>query len=239
MAAERLALVADAFEASSSALLARAVRPGVDTAIDLGCGPGYTTRLLASVGKPRRTVGLDGSAHFVDVARGLTHDPRVTFEQHDVTALPLPHAPADVVYARLLLSHLPDPVGLVEGWRSQLRPGGVLVLDEVEDMQTPAGILRDYGELVVQLIAAEGARMYPGPVLAELGGRCVGVDVDAAVAARMYGMNLQVWRADAAARGLADDAQLDALAAGLATLARQPGVDMVRWTFRQLVLPAA
>ena len=148
LAARRLGLVAEAFEAPSRELLALASPDEVDSALDLGCGPGHTTRLLAATCRPRRTLGLDGSADFVRTAGRLTDDPTVRFAVHDVTALPLPGAPVDLVYARLLLAHLPDPPALAERWRTQLRPGGALVLDEVEAIAPPPGVLREYLDLV-------------------------------------------------------------------------------------------
>jgi SAM-dependent methyltransferase len=178
LAARRLAMVASIFDPVSAPFLAASVPSGVDLALDLGCGPGYTTRLLASTCGPRRTVGLERSAHFVGVARGLHGSPGlVDFDVADVTALPLTGAPADVIHARLLLAHLPDPLRLVAQWRTQLRPGGVLVLDEIESMTPPPGPLRRYEELVVALVAAEGGVMDAGPLLAGLGGTCPSVDV--------------------------------------------------------------
>jgi trans-aconitate 2-methyltransferase len=239
LAAQRLALVASVYDESSRALLAAAVPAGCDTAIDLGCGPGYTTRLLAEVCRPRRTIGLDSSASFVDLARRLTGESgvelAVEFAVHDATALPFPVSPVDVVHARLLLAHLPDPLGVVEGWRSQLRPGGVVVLDEVEAMDVPPGVLADYEALVVAVVASGGGAMYAGPLIEPLGGRCVEIVVDGAVAARMYGLNLVTWRGDALARGLATAAELDRVAAGLDDLARRPGTTAVRWVMRQVV----
>ena len=156
-----------------------------------------------------------------------------------MTRLPLPEAPVDVVYVRLLLAHLPDPPGLVERWRSQLRPGGVVTVDEVESIEAPPGVLRDYEDLVVALVAAEGGPMYAGPLLAPLGGECVEVLVDAAVAARMYGMNLTTWRGRALGLGLASAADLDRVAAGLGRLVDgQGGQRPVRWVLRQLAVPA-
>jgi len=241
LAAERLALVAEIFDPISRDFLDRAVPAGADLALDLGCGPGFTTRLLAEVGGARRTVGLDRSAHFVELARERHGSDRVGFAVHDVTAVPLPGAPADVVHARLLLAHLPDPRGLVDRWRAQLRPGGVLVLDEIESMTTPPGPLRRYEDLVVALVAAEGGTMCAGPLLAGpggLGGRCPEVDVDAGRAARMYGMNLATWRHEARRRGLAVDAELDRLAADLADLAEHPTDDVVHWVLRQIAVTA-
>jgi SAM-dependent methyltransferase len=219
LAVRRMDLVAQVFEPTSRALLAAAVPAGVDVALDLGCGPGHTTRLLAAVARPRRTVGVDGSERYLAHARAATADHRVDYICHDVTALPLPGAPVDAIYARLLLAHLPDPLGLVERWRSQLRPGGVLVLDDVEDIDPPAGVLRDYEQLVVALVAAEGGPMYAGRLLAPLGGRCVEVHVEVALAAHIFGMNLASWRDDALARGLADADRLDDVADRLAALA--------------------
>jgi SAM-dependent methyltransferase len=237
LAAERMALVAEVFEPSSRALLDRGVPAGSGLALDLGCGPGHTTRLVADACRPRRTVGVDGSERYVELARATTPDPTVTFVQHDVTRLPLPEAPADVVYARLLLAHLPDPPGLVERWCSQVRPGGVVVVDEVESIEAPPGVLREYEGLVVALVAAEGGPMYAGPLLAPLGGECVEVMVDAAVAARMYGMNLTTWGDRALGLGLAGSDDLDRVAAGLERVADgRTRLAPVRWVLRQLVV---
>ena len=244
LAAERLALVAEIFDPVSRELLASAVAPDQppSLAVDLGCGPGFTTRLVADVCRPERTVGLERSEHFADLARRRHGGATVEFAVHDVTRVPFPVGPADVVFARLLLAHLPDPLGLVARWRTQLALGGVLVLDEIESMTTPPGPLRRYEDLVVALVAAEGGTMCAGPILAGLGGggRCPEVDVDAAAAARMYGMNLATWRPEARRRDLAGDAELDRLADDLAELADAgapaTGGEVVHWVLRQVVV---
>jgi SAM-dependent methyltransferase len=239
VAAERLALVASIFDPITEPFLAASVPPGADLALDLGCGPGYTTRLLATTCRPRRTVGLERSEHFAGVAAALHSQPGVVdFAVADVTAVPLPGAPADVILARLLLAHLPDPLELVDRWRSQLRPGGVLALDEIESLTPPPGPLKRYEELVVELVAAEGGVMCAGPLLADLGGTCPEVDVDSATAAHMFGMNLITWRTEALSRGLADDAELDRLADDLAGLAASPPDGAVHWVLRQIAVPA-
>jgi len=234
LAAERLALVAEAFAEPSRRLLERAVPIGVDV-LDLGCGPGHSTRLIAEVCRPRRLVGVDSSESYIAMAR---REGGAEFVVHDVTALPLPGAPADAIYVRLLLAHLPDPLGLVERWRTQLRPGGVLVLDELNAMDPPPGPLRTYEDVVVEVVAAGGGAMYAGPLLASLGGRSVEHLVDSAAAARMYAMNMPSWRHRAVAGGIATDAELDELAAGLAAVAERPGESTVRWVLYQAVVEA-
>lgn len=233
VAAERLALVASVFEPTSRRLMAAA--PAAPArAVDLGCGPGHTTRLLAEVTGAGTTVGLDASPRFVDLARA-THgaaDPSLAFAVHDATAVPLPGGPADVVHARLLLAHLPDPPAVVARWRSGLRPGGVLLLDEVVAIAPPAGVLHEYLELVTAQVAAGGADMYAGRLLAPLGGEDVDHPVDAPVAARMFGMNLASWGDDAVRRGLVGAADVERLATGLAAV--RSGT--VVWTLRHAVL---
>jgi trans-aconitate methyltransferase len=76
LAAERMALVAQVFEPSSRALLARAVPAGTGIALDLGCGPGHTTRMVADVSRPRRTLGVDGSERYVELAGRRRATPR-------------------------------------------------------------------------------------------------------------------------------------------------------------------
>ena len=172
-----------------------------------------------------------------------TDDPAIQFVAHDVTSAPLPGAPADVVYARLLLAHLPTRPRLVEQWRSQVRPGGVVVVDDVEDIEAPPGVLREYEDLVVAMVATEGGTMYAGRLLAPLGGECVEVLVDiGGLAARIFGMNLTTWRDDAQARGLATPTTSTTWPGGCRHSPR-PGRrgaagSTVRWVLRHLVCPA-
>jgi SAM-dependent methyltransferase len=237
VAVHRIGLVAEVFAASSRALLARATA-GLgrrDRAVDLGCGPGHTTRLLAEVSRAGRTLGLDASDRYLATARAATTDPGVGYAVHDVTHLPLPGAPADVVYARLVLAHLPEPLALARAWLTQVRPGGALVLEEVEHIEAPPGVLRAYEDLVTALVAAEGGTMTAGPLIAPLGGEPVEVPVDRAAAARMFALNLSVWGDDAVRRGLATPADVAGLADGLDALRSGPPVG---WTLRQVVCRA-
>ena len=74
-AAGRMGLVAAAYEPSSRALLARVPRGG--TVVDLGCGPGHSTLLLADACRPTALHGLDASAAHLERARRMV--PRATF----------------------------------------------------------------------------------------------------------------------------------------------------------------
>jgi len=70
-AAQRLALVAQTFESSTESFLRRVVTRPPELAVDLGCGPGFTTRLIARATGARRVVGLDRSDAFLRRARGV------------------------------------------------------------------------------------------------------------------------------------------------------------------------
>ena len=120
--ADRLVLVAELFGGTSGSFLSEAAGFRLRLALDLGCGPGHTTRLVDQVLRPDRVVGVDRSASLLSKARATSRE-EISFVAHDVTRMPLPHGgEADLVYARLLLSHLPDPEGAVKDWLAQLAP---------------------------------------------------------------------------------------------------------------------
>jgi trans-aconitate 2-methyltransferase len=243
LAAERLELVARTFESPSRSFLASAVDRPPRLAMDLGCGPGCSTRLVAEVTRARRTVGLDTSAAFL--ARAASGAPEgVEFVRHDAGVVPLPGAPADLIYCRLLLAHLPDPARLVETWISQLAPSGRLAVDEVEWIETSHPVLAAYEEAVVGLVASRGAPMYAGPIVAAISGgsgwRPLAnvlrtVAVPSAVAARMYRMNLLTWREDPWIRARYPPEELHALAEGLGELATSTAETEISWGLRQVV----
>jgi SAM-dependent methyltransferase len=242
VAAQRLLLVAQVFAAPSRAFLAEAVPVPPAVALDLGCGPGVTTRLVADVTRAARAVGLDTSEPFLELA-GVDAPDGVEFAQHDATELPLPEAPVDLIYCRLLLAHLPDPGATVAAWATQLRGGGRLLVDEVEWIETSHPVLAAYEEVVLGLVRSRGGLMYAGPTVDALHDgpgfrQCSSIVREVAVAtadaARMYSMNLATWRDDPHVRETHPVEMIDRLAKDLEALTRSPGASEITWGVRQV-----
>jgi len=165
LAAERLGLVARMFESTTRAFLRSVVRDPPRVVVDLGCGPGHTTRLLHEVTGAERTVGLERSEAFVaDALRD--RPPGVSFGLHDVTTVPFPAGPADLVYARLLLAHLPDVEGVVGRWSTTLAIGGHLLVDDLEELEAPEPAFRGYlDDVAIAVVVAQGGELFVGPRL--------------------------------------------------------------------------
>jgi SAM-dependent methyltransferase len=237
VAAERLALVAEIFEPTTTALVRDLVDAPPPLAIDLGCGPGLTTRLLRRLTGAGRTVGLDRSESFLAMARMDAPD-GVEFLVHDARELPWPTGHADLAYCRLLLPHLVEPGRVVAGWFTQLRPGGLLLLDELETVETDEPAFVNYLDQVARaVVARQGADLYVGPVLHAMDDPAGGVRLvdrlatfrpDAALTARIFGMNLRV---------LTEAGEIDPrpdIAAGLDAIVRTGRGQPATWWVRQL-----
>jgi SAM-dependent methyltransferase len=199
-AADRLDLVARVFEPTSLPFMRRAAPPHPDLALDLGCGPGNTTRLLARALRPARTVGLDRSSAFLERAR--RDAPRGTeFVEHDVFATPFPVGPASVIYCRLLLAHLPDRPEVVARWSTQLELGGALLVDEIEDIRSDEPAFVEYLPIAIGVVERSGGQLIAGPELAvmhdppaaaRISDEVVTLEATASQIAPIFGMNLDV-----------------------------------------------
>src|SRR5262249_26375553 len=127
LAAQRLENIADFFNPLAAQFLPEFVRCPVVMGLDMGCGPGFSTDMLARVLVYSTIYGIDNSPRFLAMAR--SRYPRYTFIEHDVMMGPLPVRP-QVIYVRFLLSHLTNVLGLVQEWLGQLLPHGLLFIEE-------------------------------------------------------------------------------------------------------------
>ena len=231
-ALDRLLLVARAYEPVSRTFLTSHAPQYVPTALDLGCGPGFSTQLVNEVCRPRTLVGVDSSGAFLRSARERL--PGARFETHDVTASPLPGAPAELIYARLLLAHIADPLRVAQEWTSQLVPGGVLLIEDLEGVINPPGPLREYESVAAQIVRSGGGPMYAGAILGALGGETQNVTVPGAVAAQIYRLNVLRWRETG--DHPVPDGQLRDLEQGLVGIAAADQGTLVSWLVRHLVI---
>ncbi len=248
VAARRLDLLAQVYSPPTRALLARWAPPVVDLAVDLGCGPGHTTRLLHELTGARRTVGVERSPAYVAVARehldGLTG---AEVAEHDVTVSPLPVEGADLVFARFLLTHLSQPRRALEVWAEALAPGGRLVVQETARLVSRDPALGRYYELVAELQALHEQALDVGAHLPELAA-AAGLQVEhagrrpvvqrPAEMAALHVLNLRTWRHDPMAASLDAD-ELDALDDALVAIARGGPAEPVEQELGELVAVVA
>ncbi|MDQ6750587.1 MAG: methyltransferase domain-containing protein [Actinomycetota bacterium] len=106
------------------AFLQAHVEPG-QAVLDLGCGAGAFTGLLAGWGAA--PIGVDIAEEALRRARA--RHPTLDFRlAHADGALPLPEASIDVCWASEVLAHVPDTAGLLGEVRRVLRPRGALLV---------------------------------------------------------------------------------------------------------------
>src|SRR6185436_13938737 len=104
------------------------------SAIDLGCGPGFVTESLRlRVGTAGRVVALDESKRWLaHVARNCAERGwrNVHMVEAKIENAALEPGSFDVVFARWVLSFLPDVAGVIAKLAASLRPGGVLAVQD-------------------------------------------------------------------------------------------------------------
>jgi trans-aconitate 2-methyltransferase len=202
LAARRLQVLADVYAPASRAFFQDIVINTPQVAVDLGCGPGYTTRLLAETTGCERAIGIDASEYFLALARENAPE-HISFVQHDVSQVPFPVEQSDLISCRFLLTHLKDPQSIVERWATQLRPQGLLLLEEVEWIQTGHPLLSTYLDIVAATLEQQANQLYIGPSLdkMEVGSglkrrmsRVYRLPVTTKHAATMFSMNVPSWK---------------------------------------------
>jgi len=102
---------------------------GWESVLDLGCGDGKATALLAEAVPDGHVVGIDNSKTMIDLAQAQYSLPdyaNLSFQLIDATELPF-DSQFDVIFSNAVLHWVPDQMAVLLGVNKALRPGGRLL----------------------------------------------------------------------------------------------------------------
>lgn len=126
--------------------LAAAIPTAARTAVDVGCGPGNSTEVLAARFQGAAVSGFDSSPEMVEAARRRL--PGLSFEVADVTGW-TPGGACDVLLSNAVLQWLPDHAALFPRLAGFLAPGGTLAVQMPDNMDEPS-------QAAMREVAAQG-----------------------------------------------------------------------------------
>ncbi len=106
--------------------------PSNGVIVDLGCGHGLFTQLLAHVDS-RQVIGIDLDEHKIAVAQQLQR-PNLRFLSGDIAIADLPPAQAITILDVFYLVPYPIQENLLRACASRLAPGGVIILKEMAEL---------------------------------------------------------------------------------------------------------
>ena len=106
--------------------------------VDLGCGPGNSTALLAARWPQAQLMGLDGDAAMLERAR-RTH-PAVTWVQGDIAQWQ-PETPPEVIVSNAALHWLDNHAAVLPRLLSLLPDGGTLAVQMPANFTEPSHVL--------------------------------------------------------------------------------------------------
>lgn len=239
--AERLRVLSAAMRGGTGALLDRiGIRPGMSV-LDAGCGGGEVALEIARrVGPSGRVVGIEMDERVLEHARAASAADAsglcaVEWRAGRVEDL-AESAAFDVVYSRFLLSHLGNPADAIRRMRRALRPGGLLVAEDIDitvhTCWPPSDAFRRYVALYADTARARGADPSIGPRLPAMFAAAGLADVDVFISMPVFleGEGKTIARRTLAniagaaiASGLTDRAEADELLAALADHEAEPG----------------
>jgi trans-aconitate 2-methyltransferase len=120
-------------------LLARVGAERPRTVVDLGCGPGNLTALLAQRWPDADVVGLDSSPEMIARAREVA--PPVTFDVADLREW-APSEPVDVLVSNATLQWVPDHLALLPRLVGSVAPGGWFAFQVPGNFGEPSHTIR-------------------------------------------------------------------------------------------------
>ncbi|WP_279402954.1 methyltransferase domain-containing protein, partial [Arthrobacter sp. JCM 19049] len=117
-------------------LMARVEHLAPKKIVDLGCGPGNMTRLLAERWPEALVLGLDSSRQMIDTAHAGDNPPNLRFELADATSWQADDT-IDLLFSNAMLQWIPGHLQLLRGWLRQLESEAAIAIQVPGNFDSP------------------------------------------------------------------------------------------------------
>jgi chemotaxis methyl-accepting protein methylase len=84
-----------------------------------------------------------------------------------VSKTPFPAKKADIIYSRFLLTHMRTPKRGIRDWSTQLNNGGLLFIEDTEDIKTEVPVFKEYITITEALLKSNENILIIGKMLDE------------------------------------------------------------------------
>jgi len=204
--------------------------------LDVGCGSGDVSTRVAPMGLT--VTGIDVNPEVVAFATQRAGDtPDVEFRAAGIDDVGTPGLDGfDVVYTRCVLSHLPDPAAAMAALLRGVRPGGTLLIEDVEVYGTWSAprdeAIDRYRELYIEAATANGASPWVGSDFGRIAAAIGAVDVHLDMVnpvlrdpadQMIHALTMDAISGPVLAHGLADADEVASLTQRLTKFAHTPG----------------
>jgi trans-aconitate 2-methyltransferase len=241
-AIERLEEIAKFFNPLAHELIVKYLAKKPKIAVDLGCGPGFTTEMLATATNPSNAIGMDNSKDMLSFAK--KRFPQYQFIKQDITRIPFQIKP-DIMYCRFLLSHLMEPESVINKWLTQLTENGILIVEELENIQTKNKVFNTYIETNDKLVQSQGASLHVGKSISKglynvkvLHNDCHKLPVnDSQAATWFYPNTISIWKNNEVISKILNNDQITNISNELHEIMNSNSkVSNITWHMRRMVL---
>lgn len=207
--------------------------------LEAGCGGGdIAVEMARMAGAEGKVIATDIDPIKIDIARHeaeAAHVSNIEYRLADITRDRVDEE-FDLVHARFLLTHLPGPEKALENMRRSMRPGGVVVMEDIDFRghfcypDCPA--FWRYVELYTETVARRGGDANIGPrlpaLLEQAGFQDIQMNVVQPAGSSgdvklMASLTMENIREAVAAEGLATQSEIEAVIAELRDFASTPG----------------
>lgn len=132
--------------ANGKEMLAELALRGDEQVLDIGCGPGILTALIAQRIPHGHVTGIDASPAMITYAKNQA-PPNATFQVMDAARITLPENHFDLVFSNACFHWIEDQQGLLTGIRRVLKAHGLL---RAQFLGHEASIIRETAKALCQ-----------------------------------------------------------------------------------------